>query len=184
MKKEIHKFDPIIDLKHIRAHVIRDYLYEKDKYNNKVVCFSCGNASRALKDVGLDVLDIGEHGDLKPNHWFTQKEISEIFSNRFDATCGHLNMELMNELSLVYKDVLKEYMHQNRHKDYWVPTGSGETLVCLKMAFPEKNFHAVYNIDDATRYNNNAPLNQLVRLLATTIKFQDLKEDTQDETDN
>lgn len=178
---EVHKFNPTIDLKHIRAHVIRDYLYP----NDKVVCFSCGNASRALKDVGLDVLDIGECGDLKPNHWFTQKEIAETFSNRFDATCGHLNAELMNELALAYRSILKDYISQTDYSDYWIPTGSGETLVCLKMAFPERRFHAVYNIDEATEYNEHAPLNRLVRLLAKTIKSYDtIKEDLQDETDN
>ena len=176
---EVYKFDPVIDLKYIRAHVIRDYIYPE----TKVVCFSCGNASKALKDVGLDVLDIGEHGDLKPNHWFSQKEIAEKFPGRFDATCGHLNIELMNELSGTYKAVLKHYMHQNRHSDYWVPTGSGETLICLKMAFPEKKWHANYNLDEATEYHPEAPLNKLVKLMAKTINLN-LKEELKNEVDN
>lgn len=163
------EFNPVIDVKHIRAHVIKGYLYLRDKYNNKVVCFSCGHASTALKDVGLDVLDIGEHGDLVPNHWFTQLEIERLFPDRFDATCGNLSMELMLALANAYKDVYAEYMKQNEDTDYLVPTGSGETLVCLKLAFPDVNFHAIYNRDKFTKYHEEAPLNKLVELLATTI---------------
>ena len=161
---DVPRFNPTIDLKHIRAHVIRDYIYP----NDKVVCFSCGNASKALKDVNeLDVLDIGEYGDLKPNHWFTQKEIADIFPNRFDATCGHLNMELMNELASTYHNIFQYYVEG--HEAFWLPTGSGETLICLKMAFPDILFHAVYNIDAATKYEENAPLNMLVKQMAFTI---------------
>jgi hypothetical protein len=45
---------------------------------------------------------------------------------------------------------------------YQVPTGSGETIVCLRQAFPESLFLPVYNISAGTQYNPQAPLNKQV----------------------
>ena len=155
-------FCPLVDLKYLRAQVIKSYIAPQ----TKVVCFTCGTASKALRSVGLDVISVGNHESLIPNKWFTQKEIQDTF-NLFDATCGHLNMELMNALADEYKRALADYIESDA--EYIVPTGSGETLVCLKLAFPEVNFHAVYNKDEYTEYHKDATLNRLVSQLATTI---------------
>jgi hypothetical protein len=48
----------------------------------------------------------------------------------------------------------------------YVPSGSGETLVCLKLAYPEKKFIAVYNLDAATEYSPRCPLNDFVKVMA------------------
>ena len=62
-------------------------------------------------------------------------------------------------------------------KCYDIFSGSGETLVCLKMAYPEKDFIAHYNVkgyEKATEYNEVAPLNRLVKVLALkTIKYKE-----------
>lgn len=157
-------FDDFEKAKRLRADMLKTHF----RIGTKFVCFSCGNTSKAMKNRGLDVLDISKSGDLIANRWFTQDEISQIFSNRFDATCGHLPMYLMNALSNVYGD---EFYYLEDEDEIVVPTGSGETLVCLAMAFPNKKFIARYNIDESTQYNEEAPLNKLVERLAFRIEF-------------
>ena len=148
--------------KQIRANAIKEYC---EKYNiKKLVCFSCGNASRSLKEVGLDVIDVSPNGDLEAKHWFTQREISELFPDRFDATSGHVPMELMIMISDHFKNYLKEIP-----EEIYLPTGSGETLVELKLAFPDTKIHAVYNINEATEYSEYCVLNNLVNVLAEDI---------------
>lgn len=149
--------------KKIRALAIKRYL-ENSKYKG-VVCFTCGNAAKELKAIGVEVVEVGVNGVLEPKKWFSGKEISYIFNNYFDATCGHLPFELMNEISVKYKEVLGEL----KDDIIYVPTGSGETLICLKMAYPNKKFIAVYNISKATEYHKEAPLNKMVELLAHKI---------------
>lgn len=148
--------------KKIRANVIKEYL--KDKNYKGVVCFSCGNASRELKNVGLNVIDISPSGDLIANRWFTPYEIKNIFNNYFDATSGHLPIHLMELIGKAYKEHLGELPDIN-----YIPSGSGETIVCLKLAYPDKEFIAVYNLDNATEYNENAELNNLVKVLSKEI---------------
>ena len=148
--------------KRIRAEVIKEYLANKS-YKG-VICFSCGNASRELKKVGLNVIEISPHGDFIPNKWFNPSEIAEMFTNYFDATSGHLDITLMELIGKAYKEKLG-----NLPNPCYVPSGSGETLVCLKLAYPNIDFIAVYNLDFATEYSDNAPLNKLVKLLAKEI---------------
>lgn len=131
----------------------------------KAVCFSCGNAAQALIDAGVDTLHIGAKGALTPNHWFKQNEIARTFPGYFDATSGHLPMELMLAIAAAFKSHLKDSLEDV----VYVPSGSGETLVCLQLAYPEKKFVAVYNLDNATEYDDNAPLNRLVDILAFDI---------------
>ena len=148
--------------KAIRAEVIKKYM---KKWNyDKAVCFSCGNASARLKEAGVNTLAIATNGELTPNKWFEQAEIAKTFPGYFDATSGNLPIELMNALAKTYKDYLGELA-----SPVYVPTGSGETLVCLKMAYPEIDFIAVYNLDSATEYSESAPLNSLVKALAKDV---------------
>lgn len=150
--------------KKIRANVIKNFIAKK-RYRG-VVCFSCGNASRELKNVGLNVLDISPKGDLIPNRWFQPSEIAEKFPEYFDATSGHLPMELMIEIAVEYK----KYLGLSLPSCY-IPTGSGETIFCLKLAYPKEELIAVYNLDDATEYNENAVLNDTVKIFAKQIIF-------------
>ena len=156
--------------KQLRACVIREYI--RGRYD-KVVCFSCGNAAKALEDAGVDTLHIGEMGVLEPHKWFTQAEIQKAFPTHFDATSGNLPVELMNKLAVTYRryltTTLDEYKQQLEDDVVYVPSGSGETLVCLKLAFPDKKFVAVYNLDKATEYSSECPLNGLVRALAFDV---------------
>lgn len=153
----------IFNHKEIRSIAIKEYMRKAGF--EKAVCFSCGNAARELEKQGVDVLHIGKYGDMAPNRWFTQEEISKLFPGYFDATSGHLPMSLMLDIAERYKERLQNVDDIND-----VPCGSGETLVCLKLAFPDKEFNAIYNMNEATEYSEDAPLNKLVELLALSIK--------------
>lgn len=159
-------FNDFDNIKRLRATMLYDYVGKDKKY----ICFSCGNTSKSLKRLGLDVLDISPDGDLTANRWFTIQEIREIFPNRFDATCGHLSIELMNILANKYQDY---FYKLEEEEEVIVPTGSGETICCLALAFPKVKFVARYNIDASTEYHKEAPLNKLVEQLAFRIEFAD-----------
>lgn len=152
-----------IENKKIRSKVIKEYL---DKINvNKVVCFSCGNATRELKNVGLDVLDICDNGLLKPNKWFTSQDFLHYFKDYFNATSGYLPIDLMHLIGEEFKKVIGELI-----SPVYVASGSGETIVCLKLAYPQIDFVAVYdNSKNATRYDDESPLNTLVKCLCKKI---------------
>ena len=151
--------------KFILSREILRYIGDK-----KVVCFTCGNASKELRLLGVDVLEIGVNGAFIPNHWYTQQEIADIFPTYFDATSGHLPMDLMLNIAESYRHELFDVVKED--EEYDVHCGSGETLICLKLAFPNAKFNALYNVPDLlaeTEYNQHAPLNKIVKLLANKI---------------
>lgn len=145
--------------KRLRSIAVKRYMERCG--HRRAVCFSCGNASRELKEAGVDVLDISPAGDLEPKRWFAPSEISALF-NAFDATSGHLPIECMLEVAAEFRGV-------DVPDGAAIPTGSGETIVCLKLAHPEIKLHAVYNVDEATRYSEGAPLNALVEAVAESV---------------
>lgn len=148
--------------KKLRAEAIKEYMQE---YGFKrAICFSCGNASRALKECGVETLDISVSGDMQALKWFTIGEIKDKFPNYFDATSGHIPIDCMVKVAEKFKEYLGEMP-----KEITLPTGSGETLVCLKMAYPDCEINAVYNLDNATQFDKDAPLNKMVELLAKRI---------------
>lgn len=147
-----------VPAKRLRAEIIAAYVW-KAGYDG-VVCFSCGNASRALKEMGLDVLDVSPSGDLEAKRWWTPEEIRRVWPNRFDATSGHLPCFLMVELSKALHRFLGDTLEDG--KTCGVPTGSGETIVCLRWAFPGMCFVPIYGDNLATRREENAPLNWAV----------------------
>ena len=152
--------------KSLRAQGIKEYM-RRAGYD-RAVCFSCGNASARLKAVGVDLLDISTGGDLIAGRWFTQSEIKRWFPECFDATSGHLPLECMIDISRIFKRYLRKIPGE-----IFLPTGSGETLVELKMAFPACKINAVYNLDAATEYSVDCVLNGMVELMAERIIFAD-----------
>ena len=146
-----------LERKKIRADVIATYI--KNTGIRGVVCFSCGNASAALKNIpGLYVVDISKTGDLKPNRWWSCEEIRKCWPDLFDATSGHLPLWMMARIAESY---YKFIGHLPSNK-YLIPTGSGETIICLRLAYPNIEFNPIYNIGCGTEYNENAPLNKAV----------------------
>lgn len=146
--------------KKLRSKAVKRYMERRGMKH--AVCFSCGNASRELREAGVDVLDVSPTGDMEALRWFEPSEIARLFPDAFDATSGHLPIECMLE-------VAEEFRAVDVPDGAFIPTGSGETLVCLKMAHPDRRLHAVYNLDDATKYEERAPLNRLVEALAESV---------------
>ncbi len=142
-----------------RSRVVSNYL--KQSGQKKCVCFTCGNASEALRLEGLEVIEVGKDFALMPKKWFSMNEIAFHWPGIFDATCGHLPLPLMVEISRMWT----EFVHVG-NIPRCIDTGSGETLVCLKMAFPGVSFNVSRKNTAATEFNEHAPLNALVGLLS------------------
>ena len=134
----------------------------------RVVCFTCGNAAAALRAVGLEVVEISPHGQLAANGWCTTADVRRMFPQHFDATSGHLPVDLMLRIGHRLTRWLEDRgVRLEAGVDYVVPSGSGETVVCLKLANPCMSFVARYDgTDPATRYEKENPLNAFVRHLA------------------
>lgn len=146
--------------------------YLKESGVLKAVCCTCGNTARYLRDEGVVVVEIGNAGQFTPNWWQSFSDMRKAFPKHFDATSGHLPMHMMHEISELIRLEYKNTFEYD-FKDFVVdlPTGSGETLVILKLAFPLYDFNAHYNLGKETEYSEHAPLNNLVKLLANKIYF-------------
>jgi hypothetical protein len=149
-----------------RSEVIAKHV-RKNLGSDKVIIFSCGNAARALEDQGLDVLSGGpQNCSFVPEKWYTPEEVRENWPDRFDATSGHLSKGMM-------KQIARKFRQEIRHLEadhVIVPSGSGETIYCLNLAFPDKNFIALYDEDDpATLYDEQNPFNRRVQRVALTL---------------
>lgn len=153
--------------KALRAKVIAIHL-ARARLPKRVVCLTCGNAAAALRDEGLDVIEVGGHGTLQPTRWLEYHEIARLWPGVFDATSGHLPWPLMLQLAeLLQLEVGPS--PANLH----VPSGSGETVVALALAYPHLRFMACYDDrNPATTYHPDAPLNRLVELLCTVHRVQ------------
>jgi hypothetical protein len=142
--------------KQIRSRVIKDYV-RAARYRG-VVVFSCGNSAAALREQGLDVLEVGPRGDLKTEKWWSHAEIHRTWPDRFDATSGHLAVPLMWDIAKAFRAHLGEL----EDALYTVPSGSGETIFCLRGAYPLLDFEAAYDDKPETRRDPDAPLNPFV----------------------
>jgi hypothetical protein len=145
--------------KQIRAKVIAEFV--RAAGYRGVVVFTCGNAAKTLRDVGLEVTEIGPRGDLKTDKWWTMAEIHRAWPDLFDATSGHLTVPLMADIAKAYRAHLGN-LPAGR---YSVPSGSGETVTCLRLLYPLVTFDATYDNDkpETTRHPD-APLNAFVEL--------------------
>lgn len=156
------KIDISLRAKKLRAIEISRYMY--DNGFASCVCFSCGTATRALKETGLNCISIAPDGDLLALRWWKQAEIRKAFPTMFDATSGHLPIELMVEIAKLFRVKFCDLFEQGN--EYVIPTGSGETILCLKMAFPAIRFIAQWNNNDPScELCEDAPLVSLVKAL-------------------
>jgi len=114
--------------KQIRSRVIKGYV-DAAGYRG-VVVFSCGNSAAALREQGLEVVEVGPSGELKTAKWWTQAEIHRAWPDLFDATSGHLSVPLMCDIAKAFRAHLGDLPGAER---YTVPTGSGETICCLRV---------------------------------------------------
>lgn len=153
--------DISIRAKHIRAMVIGRYM--RANGFRLCVCFSCGNASRILKEHGVPCVAVAPDGDLLAGRWWTMAEIRNTFPTAFDATSGQLPADVMLQIAQEFrKEFAADFVADDR--SYVIPTGSGETVICLKLAFPTKTFIAQWRKGDPTcEYDPAAPLTPFVR---------------------
>lgn len=157
--------------KELRAGPIRDYVI-KAGYPG-VVTFTCGHAAEALRRVlrPLDkhVLEVGARGVLQTEKWWTPAEIRAGFPHLFDATSGHLPVPLMYEIGRAFKSYFDYSVYRGQggldsEKQYVVPSGSGETIFCLHLAYPEVRLLAAYDNSkpETTRDTENVAMNALI----------------------
>lgn len=154
------------DRKMVRARVIKMHC-ELAGYQG-CVCFSSGNSSRALREVGLYTIDVSPTGVLSANTWWTADAIHRSWPHLFDATSGHLPLPLMIELARVYQATLRPV-----EPEYAVPTGSGETILALRLAFPRIRWVAHYSTGiKGAYYDSRSPLNMVVAALFDFIRTE------------
>jgi hypothetical protein len=153
----------IFPSKKIRAQVIAEFI-QSAGYKGAVV-FGCGNGAAALRECGVYVIDVSARGEIEARKWWTPAEIKKCWPDLFDATSGHLPAWLMLKIATAFREYLGNI------EGGIVPTGSGETITCLRWAFPEKKFTPIYDLDASTKYNENAPLNILVSRYSQGINY-------------
>ena len=144
--------------KRIRAEIIKAHM--KDLRIERAVCFTCGNASKALRKAGVKTLSIGPGQDLNPEEkWFEVDDIKKEFPEHFDATSGNLSVDLMNQIAREMRRTLGKDFKGGKIK-----VGSGETLLVLTIAYPELKgkIIPIRTQRPETQYDKGAPLNKLL----------------------
>lgn len=157
------KMIPRVDFKGIRARVIEEHMTRSDYMS--AVCFSCGNAARALAKY-INVLEIGPRGDFQTKRWWTPEQIHELWPLKFDATPGHLPLFLMLRIAMRIRDIVGWIQDTEEYPGLGlaVPTGSGESIMCMHLAYPTFRFIAVYDDNSpSTSYFCGAPLSNVVQ---------------------
>lgn len=139
--------------KAIRARVIAKYV-RRAGYRG-VVCFSCGNASAELRKVLPFVVDISPTGGLVPTLQWSPEAIHTTWPELLDATSGHLPVFLMIRVAGAFREYLGFLSPKTL---YHVPTGSGETITCLRWAYPAVHFTPCSDGTPATKADARAPL--------------------------
>jgi hypothetical protein len=162
----------ILAQKRTRANIIAQYLDETQR-PLRVVCFTCGNAAKALRGCGLNIVEVGPYGALQTDRWWTPTEIAVAWPDHFDATSGHLPVWMMRDIGQALATrLVGAGVDLREHNQVAVPSGSGETLVCLATAYLNVSLVAEYdNALPETTYNQDAPLNRLVQALATEVRI-------------
>jgi hypothetical protein len=155
----------------LRAKVIARHVQEAGLRG--VVVFSCGNAAEALRvafaDTDKVVVEVGRKGRLHTNEndWWTPTDIARDWPGLFDATSGHLSIPLMKEIGMEFRKYFERLLGGNGLASgyYTVPTGSGETILCLSLVYPEETHLFVAQYDDLkpeTTFDKEQPLNSLI----------------------
>jgi hypothetical protein len=145
-----------------RSEIIVKHMQAANCYRGAVI-FSCGNASNELKRVLLKpIITIAPGGDLQSCKWWTSEEIKSAWPEYFDATSGHLPFPLMARLAEKLKAELHGFVSLNHNECFNVPTGSGETILCLRLAFPDKVFIPITDGTPATKYNHESVVARIV----------------------
>lgn len=150
-----------VPAKRVRAEIIRRHCW--DTYPG-VVCFTCGNAADALRDVGLSVIEVGPRGVLNAPRWWTPSAVRRSWPHLFDATSGHLPSWMLVAMAQRWRELLTPELGPMLGVVY-VPSGSGETAITLALAYPSWSIVPVFNLDAATEWEPQTPLLPLMEAL-------------------
>ncbi|MBW2006016.1 MAG: hypothetical protein JRI72_15725 [Deltaproteobacteria bacterium] len=120
----------IPNTKIIRAEVIMDRLPAGTK---RIICLSCGNASKALKETikSVPVISVDPRSPVQATRELTIDELWQFFGpDSFNATSGYLPLDWVEAIG----QRLIPYVP--KADKYFIPCGSGETLMALSFFIP------------------------------------------------
>ncbi|MBI5846076.1 MAG: hypothetical protein HZB23_15570 [Deltaproteobacteria bacterium] len=150
------------NVKTIRAEVIRDRLPPGTR---RIVCLSCGNATRALEGVikGVPVIKLDSESPVSARRELSAQEIQTYFGpESFNATSGYLPLDLTAEIGQRLMAYIPELLEGDR---LYVPCGSGETIAALSNYIPLARMTAV-----SALYPPIEAMGPLYRWLAANMK--------------
>lgn len=125
------------DVKRIRAEVIRDHLPPGVE---RIVCLSCGHASQALQEVitAVPVVAVDHRAPVRVDRELSINDLWTYFGpEALNATSGYLPLDWIEAIG---QRLIKLIPSAER---YFVPCGSGETLLALSYFIPINRLVAV-----------------------------------------
>ncbi len=125
------------NVKKIRAEVIRKRLPAGVE---RIVCLSCGNASKALQKTisALPVVAIDSDSPLRAATELSIDELWRYFGQQtLNATSGYLPLDWVEAIGQKFLKLVPQA------ERYFVPCGSGETLLALSFFIPVNRLVAV-----------------------------------------
>lgn len=150
------------NVKRIRAEIIQDRL---PKGTGRIVCLSCGNATKALEAVvkAVPVIRLDSESPLAARRELSAQEILSYFGpDSFNATSGYLPFDMTAEIG---QRLLPHIPALEPGERLYVPCGSGETIAALSNYIPLARMTAV-----SALYPPIEPMGPLYRWLAANMK--------------
>lgn len=138
-----------------------------------IVCLTCGNAAVTLRmNCDGEILELGPgvNAVMKPNKWLRPHEVAQMFPNHFDATSGHLPFWMLVILAGSLRE--KESKYLVGEDKILVPSGSGESAVIAKLAFPRCTVIAQFdNSKPSTTFNQESLMYLLFEPMGIISEF-------------
>lgn len=159
--------EQMVKIKQLRAAWIAAYC-KRAGYAG-VTCLTCGTTGIALIEAcrkeGLECRVFSN-----PQRWWGNAEFIEYNGTQFfDATSGHIPLFIICALGEVYR----EYLGEISDDEIVVPTGSGETALSLRVAYPNKTIIAQYGESAEIKRDLHAPLNSAIDALCV-VRLSDV----------
>lgn len=137
--------------------------YVKETPYEGIVCVGEGPTVMELikaAPAGMPVVTI------ETDRAISMEGIANAYPRHFDATNGHLPLWLMVRIANKFAEWINANVRKSMGGEVRIPTGSGETLFELRIAYPEiteTQFVALYDFNRDKRFDPNGPINQAVR---------------------
>lgn len=151
--------DQMVQIKQIRADWIAQYCKMAGYLG--ISCLTCGTTGIALitacRKEGLECRVFSN-----PRRWWGNADFIEYNGSQFfDATSGHIPLFMICKLGILYRS----YLGDTQAETITVPTGSGETAISLRIAYPDKIIVAQYGESAEIKREGDAVLNAAVDAL-------------------